>query len=574
MAEPNGEFGRSVAKDGRLTIVGAPGALQEANVPNTISGAVWVYAHEERDYVEHRILPFDDELTASELGLDVDVSGDLFVVGARFHEIGAGNNSHGAIYVGEYVDAVTPPNQTRLLATNPVNDGWFGDAVAIDGTTIVATEPGTQSVYVCEYDRATNQCPWVALPNAVGAGANSVDIHGNYIAVGQKGYGVPGITTNRGRVLIYERSNGVWALDDTIFIPAEFNENNVYFGSSVALSNGRLAVGAPKANLPDGSGRVFVYTRTGPQTWTQQGDEIALPTPGQWQYFGASVAIDGRRLVATGAGTADAAFVFKDVDGNGTWALEQAFTPIIDSADSSFGRSSMVALDSQDIIVGRATSDVTGQRDAGGVVFIETRKPITDIYLTSTDVNEGSRAEAIAELTAMDVSRGELWTYEVTTANSPFEAVGDELQTRADANIKFALTPTIDVTIRATDSEGSQYDKAVTLNVNDVAIAPQVTSDAVTAATEDAAYDYLITADDDDAIANLRFTGNIPAWLTLTDNLDGTANLSGIPTNDNLGQYAVTVTVADANGAGLSSDQQFTLTVTNTNDAPRVCRVQ
>ncbi|MFW6153899.1 MAG: beta strand repeat-containing protein, partial [Planctomycetota bacterium] len=110
---------------------------------------------------------------------------------------------------------------------------------------------------------------------------------------------------------------------------------------------------------------------------------------------------------------------------------------------------------------------------------------------------------------------------------------------------------------------------AVTLGttVNSINDAPTFTSAAVTDATEDAAYSYTITTDDVDGDA-VTITGlTVPAWLTFTDNGDGTATLTGTPTNDQVGDHSVSLQVSD--GTALT-EQSFTLTVVNVNDAPTV----
>ena len=51
----------------------------------------------------------------------------------------------------------------------------------------------------------------------------------------------------------------------------------------------------------------------------------------------------------------------------------------------------------------------------------------------------------------------------------------------------------------------------------------------------------------------------IPAWLSLTDNGDGTALLSGTPAYDQLGDFDVELSVSDDSGA--TDAQPFTITV-------------
>ena len=60
----------------------------------------------------------------------------------------------------------------------------------------------------------------------------------------------------------------------------------------------------------------------------------------------------------------------------------------------------------------------------------------------------------------------------------------------------------------------------------------------------------------------------LPSWLTLTDNGDGTATLTGTPTQAEIGAHTVELQVEDASGE--IDTQTFTITVDNTNDAPTI----
>jgi parallel beta-helix repeat protein len=97
--------------------------------------------------------------------------------------------------------------------------------------------------------------------------------------------------------------------------------------------------------------------------------------------------------------------------------------------------------------------------------------------------------------------------------------------------------------------------------------APQFTSTPVTTATEDAAYSYDISTSDPDVGDTLTITApTLPSWLILTDNTNGTATLSGIPTNAEVGDHSVVLEVTDADG--LSDTQSFTITVNAVNNVP------
>ena len=112
----------------------------------------------------------------------------------------------------------------------------------------------------------------------------------------------------------------------------------------------------------------------------------------------------------------------------------------------------------------------------------------------------------------------------------------------------------------------ADVDQVFTIDVGNTNDGPSFTSTAFTTVNEDAVYTYNITATDPDAGDILTITApTLPAWLTLTDNHDRTATLTGTPTNSEVGDHSVVLQVSDT--LELAS-QSFTITVANTNDAP------
>jgi hypothetical protein len=90
-------------------------------------------------------------------------------------------------------------------------------------------------------------------------------------------------------------------------------------------------------------------------------------------------------------------------------------------------------------------------------------------------------------------------------------------------------------------------------------IAPEIVLEAET-------YAYAVeTRDADGESPRIEATG-LPAWLTLQDHGDGTASLGGIPRGVDVGDYALTLRAID--GAGLTAEQSFILTVTAAPDIP------
>ena len=132
-------------------------------------------------------------------------------------------------------------------------------------------------------------------------------------------------------------------------------------------------------------------------------------------------------------------------------------------------------------------------------------------------------------------------------------------------NINVGKTDT--VTITAIDPDNSIARQSFQINVNNTNDPPWFTSQPNTFAIEDITYAHTVRVEDMDPDAVLTvYASTLPSWLTLTDNGNGTARLTGKPLNEHVGNNIVGLVVTD----GLASpvNQTFTIGVTNTNDAP------
>lgn len=125
------------------------------------------------------------------------------------------------------------------------------------------------------------------------------------------------------------------------------------------------------------------------------------------------------------------------------------------------------------------------------------------------------------------------------------------------------------VTIRVSDTKVN-VDQVFTIAVANSNDAPTFTSTAITSINEDAVYTYNITTEDLDAGSSVSIsaTTTLPSWLTLTDNGNKTATLTGTPHNADVGTVNVTLRVTDNTSA--TADQSFVITVLNVNDAPEI----
>ncbi len=114
---------------------------------------------------------------------------------------------------------------------------------------------------------------------------------------------------------------------------------------------------------------------------------------------------------------------------------------------------------------------------------------------------------------------------------------------------------------RVLDTGGSESTSAyqMTINANAINDAPTFSSSPLTNCSEGNPYTYNISASDvDNPGTALVFTSvTIPAWLTLTDNADGTAMLAGTPPNNVARTTNVELKVSDGS---LANNQVWTIT--------------
>ena len=163
---------------------------------------------------------------------------------------------------------------------------------------------------------------------------------------------------------------------------------------------------------------------------------------------------------------------------------------------------------------------------------------------------------------------GSAGTFTVTTSGFPAAALtehgplpsGVTFVDNGDGTGTLAGTPAAGtgglypITIKASNGVGSDATQSFTLTVDE---APAVTSGASTTFTAGSDGTFTVTTSGFPAPA-LSETGPLPSGVTLTDNGDGTASLSGTPAAGTGGVYPITITAG--NGVG-NATQSFTLTV-------------
>ena len=254
-----------------------------------------------------------------------------------------------------------------------------------------------------------------------------------------------------------------------------------------------------------------------------------------------------------GAGTATMSGT-GDTDGNGATV---SITP-------SSGVSTFTGLQITYTASGGSNENFNLQASSGGLTSVNSNQ-ITGVVNTAPSITSTA-------ITTATEDSGYSYTLTATDADSdPLTFSAPTLPSWLSFNAGTGAltgTPTNDevgnhnVTLRVNDGT-VDVDQSFTITVSNINDAPVVTSTAVTAATEDAAYSYTFTATDDDSGDTLTLSApTLPSWLSFNA---GTGALTGTPTNDEVGNHNVTLRVNDGT---VDVDQSFTITVNGVNDLP------
>jgi hypothetical protein len=115
------------------------------------------------------------------------------------------------------------------------------------------------------------------------------------------------------------------------------------------------------------------------------------------------------------------------------------------------------------------------------------------------------------------------------------------------------------ITITAANGVGSNATQSFTLTNNQ---APAITSASSTSATQGSAMTPFTVTTTGYPTRTITKTGSLPSGVTLVDNGNSTATISGTPTTASGSPYTITITAANAIGS--NATQSFTLTVAST----------
>ncbi|TYQ27480.1 putative Ig domain-containing protein [Pseudanabaena sp. UWO310] len=184
--------------------------------------------------------------------------------------------------------------------------------------------------------------------------------------------------------------------------------------------------------------------------------------------------------------------------------------------------------------------------------------PIALVLSNNTTPENVAANSLIGNFTSTDPDSGNTFTYSLVTGtgstdNASFAIANNEL--RIVNSPDFEAKSSYSIRVRTTDQGGLSYEKSFTVNITNVNEAPVFTSTPTNNGSQSYLYN-IITTDPENDKRDITAT-NLPTWLTLTDNHDGTAKLIGTPSFTDSGIYNIQLKVTDI--GGLSTFQTFNL---------------
>ena len=290
---PEDSFGGAVDVSGDTVVVSASGRTVGANEGQ---GSVYVYLRSGDSWVRQATLTASDGAAGDLFGYAVALEGDTLVVSARQRAVD-GIEQAGAVYVFTRSGGAWTQS-AELTAPHPVSNGWFGQAVCLDGGTLGVGAPGEDQYTGAAYVFTGSGASWsqqarltatVVDPDDEFGGV--LDVSGDTLVVGAAFKGSNG-------VFLFTRTGSTWDSGTELTAPGVVDGDD--FGGSVAVSGDVAVVGAFAQDVDDAENAGSVYTFTRQAGVWGSPTRISSPNGVADGYFGEAVDLADNTL-AVGA---------------------------------------------------------------------------------------------------------------------------------------------------------------------------------------------------------------------------------------------------------------------------------
>eukprot|EP01083_Nonionella_stella_P104653 300291_1 len=254
------------------------GAFKHNGGPFFQSGAAYVYTLNSSagSWTQTAKLEANDRASLDDFGRSIALHSKRALIGANQE-----NNNIGAAYIFDYNDTSSSWTETaKLIPIDGSSGDFFGFYVALQGDIAAIGSPnndGTGSVYIFEYNNVS--MTWNATQKLSPSNGISGDYFGSSLAL-QDANLIIGAYVESGSAYIFIRNstNGIWTETDKLIPNSNWSHQG--FGVSVGLYGDRAIVGAfLEDENGENSGSAYIFTRN--------------YTSGSWEESAKIVASDG-----------------------------------------------------------------------------------------------------------------------------------------------------------------------------------------------------------------------------------------------------------------------------------------
>ena len=357
------KLGSSVSISGDLAVIGDPAALGDI-------GQVCTYQRSDEKWSLVDCLTPDSENLdlIQKFGNVVSLSGNRIVISAEKKQQG----KSGVAYVYQrYADSWLL--EAELVSPNLYpNDKFastistFENYIAIGSQGVAASHEG--AVYIFKNTGTGWVNDIVLTPSSSFKSSHfgaSVMLSGEYLIIGDDDHG----RAHEGSAYIYRRQDGIWNLQASL--KGGIVTKSAKYGTSVAISKNYAVIGAKSENNPlikknKKSGAVYVYKRTG-KLWSNQ-KKLTASDSSHGDSFGSSVAISENYLLI-GAENANnskgTTYLFRNI--NDVWTEVFKFEADDPWPQDNFGNAIAIAQDY--IVIGSHNKNVSDSNQGAGYFY-------------------------------------------------------------------------------------------------------------------------------------------------------------------------------------------------------------
>jgi len=469
------KFGVSVNIDGTRAVIGA--SMNDDQAQN--AGSAYIFDYSNGSWSLTTQLHANDASESDWFGSSVSLSGDKLIVGAP-GENTEGTNA-GSVYIFDLIGGIWTQTHKINLSSLNAHDR-FGTSVAIDGNRIIVGAYGVDFTGInvgAAYIFYFNGANWDFTKELKASDGSNLDSFGETVSLDDNRViiGAQREDTNTGSAYIFDFDNGNWT--ETVKLTADVDATtNAYFGRSLSLDGDQVLIGANQENF--NTGAVYHYSLNSQNSTWELTQKLTANDASTDDFFGTSVALDNN-IILVGANNGDntnnsdagATYVFQYI--NDTWQQTDKIQANDAQIDDKFGQS--VSLSAELALIGAPKIDAHGLNSGAAFVFDVDILPtaadddvttdedtLIEIFPITNDTDPDAGANLIISTT--DPSNGTIYLNNPKITYVPFANYCNDGITTDDFTytLNGGSTATVHVTVNCIEEPPVALDDTYTIN--------------------------------------------------------------------------------------------------------------